>query len=231
MSFILDKVCIRHGKHTILNDISITLDSQASYAIAGPSGSGKTTLLKLLNIMILPTDGSIYFQGKPLLKQPLENHRRKTAMVFQEPVLFQGSVEDNLRMPFDLKKWRHEMPDFKRIRDILSICTLPAEILHRNTNILSGGEKQRLAIARALLVNPDILLLDEPTSALDVETAERIFNNIVHAFPSLPLIVATHALPLIQKMMYKILIANGRIESFSKTISQKKIREFLREAS
>lgn len=231
LSFVLDRVSVIRQQKTILDRISITLDPRTTYGIAGPSGSGKTTLLKLLNVLILPTKGSIHYRGIPLLEHPLENHRRKTAMVFQEPVLFAGTAEDNLYLPFQLKQWQHEKPDAKQMKHILSICALPEKILGQNVNSLSGGEKQRLAIARALLVNPDVLLLDEPTSALDVETADRIFSNIIRAFPALPLVVVTHAMELLQKMAVKILLINGRVESVSKSISSKQIRTFLRETS
>ena len=230
MLFEFKQVSFIRQNNTILDNISVKIRESSSYALVGPSGAGKSTFLKLFNLMVLPSSGEIYHEGKSLFKYPIESYRRQMAMIFQEPVLFEGTVKDNLLLPFQLKSWKTDTPDTDQIHHILSICQLTKKCLHQKTTTLSGGEKQRIAIARALLMHPRVLLLDEPTSALDIETAERIFVNITKHFPDLPLIVASHALELIEHLRYKIILVKGKIEAFDQNINRSQIRAMLREA-
>jgi ABC-type methionine transport system ATPase subunit len=221
---------LRQGK-TILDRISIDMDHGTSYAIIGPSGSGKTTLLRLFNLMTIPSEGEVRFRGKPAFAYPLLDYRRLITIVFQEPVLLDGTVEDNLTLPFRLNRWSSENLEASRIDRVLSVCQIDSGFLQENSHVLSGGEKQRVAIARALLLEPEVLLMDEPTSSLDVVTADRVIDGIVQHYPNTTLIIVTHALELIDKIDKKIILKNGIVESCCERLSEAQVREMLQEAS
>ena len=144
--------------------------------LIGPSGSGKTTILKMLNKMISPTEGQILFNGLSLDQIDPIAHRRHVTMMSQTPAMFSGDVKDNLIAGMKFQK--REIPDDKVLNDMLVKIKLNKELSSSIQN-LSGGEKQRLALGRVLLLNSDVYLLDEPSSALDEITAEAIIEMIV----------------------------------------------------
>ncbi len=221
---------LRQGK-TILDRISIVMDHGTSYAIIGPSGSGKTTLLRLFNLMTIPSSGEVRFREKSAFAYPLLDYRRRIPIVFQEPVLLDGTVEDNLTLPFRLNRWSSENLEASRIDSVLSVCQIAPKLLQENSHVLSGGEKQRVAIARALLLEPEVLLMDEPTSSLDVVMANRVIDSIVQHYPTTTLIIVSHALELIEKIDRKIILKRGIVESCCERMSEAQVREMLQEAS
>lgn len=227
--FELDNISIIRQNKPILNDISAHIEQGINHAIVGPSGSGKTTFLKLFNLMSIPDSGTIQYHGTSAFHFPLTDYRRRIPIVFQEPVLFEGSVEDNLYAPFRMKKWAQDKPSQSHLKNVLDICQLSTQDLKQNSQTLSGGEKQRIAIARALLLNPEILLLDEPTSALDIQTADRLINSILEHTPELTLIMVSHAYELIEKMVQKIVLINGRIERCCESLSISQIRNLIKD--
>ena len=229
--FELKKVSILRQGKTILDRISIDMDHGTSYAIIGPSGSGKTTLLRMFNLMTIPSSGEVRFRGKPAFAYPLLDYRRRIPIVFQEPVLLDGTVEDNLTLPFRLKRWSSENREASWMDKVLSVCQIDSGFLQESSHVLSGGEKQRVAIARALLLEPEVLLMDEPTSSLDVVTADRVIDSIVQHYPNTTLIIVTHALELIDKIDKKIILKNGAVESCCEHLSEAQVREMLQEAS
>ncbi|MDK2785427.1 MAG: UDP-glucose/iron transport system ATP-binding protein [Thermotoga sp.] len=159
--------------------------------ITGESGSGKTTLLKMLNKMITPDRGEIFFKGESLEKIDSVDLRRKVVMLPQFPVVFPGDVRENLiaGLRFSEKK----IPSDERLREILEFVMLKKS-LNDDPEKFSGGEKQRLALARVLLMDPDVFLLDEPTSSLDRETGIEIIRRVVDLVRkrNKTLIVVTH---------------------------------------
>ena len=225
--FELDNISIIRRDKPILNEISAHIEQGIHYAIVGPSGSGKTTFLRLFNLMSTPDKGTIQYRGTSAFELPLTDYRRRIPIVFQEPVLFEGSVEDNLYAPFRIKKWAENRPSRSLLNKILDICQLSYQDLKQDSQTLSGGEKQRIAIARALLLNPEILLLDEPTSALDIQTADRLINSILKQYSKLTLIMVSHAHELIEKMEQKIILINGQIERCCKSLSISQIRNLI----
>ncbi len=227
--FQIDHVSVIRQNRAILNRVSACIEEGGSYAIVGPSGSGKTTLLRLFNLMNIPDQGKVLFRGTSAFEFPITEYRRTIPIVFQEPVLFEGSVEDNLLAPFRMKKWMQDSPPKSRIRQVLKICQLSSQDLKQNNQTLSGGEKQRVAIARALLLGPEILLLDEPTSALDLQTANRLIDNILKYYTRLTLIMVSHATQLIEKMAQKIVLINGRIERCCESLSSSQIRNLIKD--
>lgn len=140
--------------------------------VRGPSGSGKSTLLRMLCRLEEPTAGRLYFDGRPYEDWPAEALRRKITYLQQTPTVVGGNVRENLLLPFSFKANRDlEKPGDGRLEAGLEKLMMADVGLDRVARTLSVGQKQRLCLLRAMLLEPRVLLLDEPTSALDVESA------------------------------------------------------------
>ncbi len=156
-------------------NISFELSLGEITAIIGPSGAGKSSLLMLLNRLTDPQKGKIFYYDKELTSYPIIELRRRVGMVFQSSSLFEGTVEENLKYgPSLIGKWQKN----SGLR-LLEKVQLPKDYLNRNVEHLSGGEQQRVALARTLANGPEIFLLDEVTSALDLQTVEFIEELLV----------------------------------------------------
>ncbi|QPC47836.1 ABC transporter ATP-binding protein [Mangrovibacillus cuniculi] len=160
----------------IIHIPSMNIPSKSIISIVGPSGSGKSTFLRLLTHLITPTKGKVLYHNEDLKEMDPISIRKKILMVPQSPVMFDGTIKDNLLI--GLKFTEQEFPEDNRLKEILSMFRLNKE-LAEDVDHLSGGEKQRLALARSLLMYPEVLLLDEPTSALDDDTAESIMSSVM----------------------------------------------------
>jgi putative ABC transport system ATP-binding protein len=158
--FLLERVSVVRGAATPLCQISAHLPGGRCSAVVGVSGSGKTTLLRLLNRLIEPTAGRVLFDGVLLTELDVLALRRRVGLVAQAPVLLTDAVPDEVRVG------RPDLSD-GRVTDLLARVGLSEQFATRPTAGLSGGEAQRLCLARSLAVEPEVLLLDEPTSALD----------------------------------------------------------------
>jgi putative ABC transport system ATP-binding protein len=161
-------------------------------AVVGPSGGGKTTLLRLLNRLASPDAGSILFRGEPLAQIDPVQLRRRVVMLAQMPVIFPGSVGDNLIAGCRLAE--KPLPPEAAQKAILRRVGLEKG-LEEEAARLSGGEKQRLALARVMLMDPEVLLLDEPSASLDAETESQIFSLITEYCRerSKTLVMVTHS--------------------------------------
>ncbi|MCA9773865.1 MAG: ATP-binding cassette domain-containing protein [Myxococcales bacterium] len=155
----------------LLRDVDATIRRGEVYAVVGASGAGKSTLLRLLNRLLEPTSGRIEFDGRDLRELPPTTLRRRVGMVFQEPVRFPGTVEDNLL--YGLGKHRTDRHG-SLARGWMERIAIDARALSKPMRALSGGEAQRVNLARALTLEPEALLLDEPTASLDAASAERV---------------------------------------------------------
>lgn len=144
-------------------------------ALLGPNGAGKTTLFRLLALIERPDSGWIKYFGAPVGTRSLEA-RRLTAAVFQRPVLFRGSVEDNVALGLRFRRLSARGARDK-VRSVLELLDVP-HLAQRDVRTLSGGELQRIALARALAVDPAILFLDEPTSNLDRHVRRRFREDL-----------------------------------------------------
>jgi putative ABC transport system ATP-binding protein len=144
----------------ILKGLSLTLPCEGIVALAGPSGAGKSTLLRLLNRLDDPLSGRITWDGRDLRDWDPCELRRRVAMVFQRAPIFPGTVLDNFSVADPAVSLEHA-------QEMADQVGLPHELLGREADRLSGGEAQRMCIARALLTDPTVLLADEPTAALD----------------------------------------------------------------
>ncbi len=154
----------------------------------GPSGSGKSTLLRMLNCLNSPTSGSIYFNDKLITDYDITLLRQKVGMVFQSPTMINGTVAENLTMT---QKWIKDGNSFAddELIEILEHVDLNANFLSKDARSLSGGEQQRIALARTLLNKPEVLLLDEPTANLDPQLANKILKLVYQLYQELKLTV------------------------------------------
>ncbi|WP_079506739.1 ABC transporter ATP-binding protein [Mesobacillus jeotgali] len=155
----------------IIHVDTLTIPGNQFTCITGPSGSGKSTLLRMLNDLSSPDQGEILFKNKAISTiNPLQL-RRTVGMVPQAPVIFDGSIEDNLQIGLAFSE--KEPASKKDIEELLQLFLLDKR-LDEEADHLSGGEKQRLSWARVMLLDPEVFLLDEPTSALDEDTARTV---------------------------------------------------------
>jgi putative ABC transport system ATP-binding protein len=162
----------------IINSLDMEFKEHTISCITGPSGAGKSTILKFLNKMIIPTDGTIYYKDQSLQSIDSVEHRRQAVMLQQDPVIFDGSIEDNLQIGLGFS--RKEPASLKVMEDALSMVLLNKSLDEEAGN-LSGGEKQRLALARIFIMNPEVYLLDEPTSALDPDTEMEVMESFLNS--------------------------------------------------
>jgi tungstate transport system ATP-binding protein len=192
----------------ILRGINLTVQRGEVLALIGPTGSGKTTLLRQIGLLDEPTGGRIIFDGVSLAgagERALLHARRRMAMVFQKPVMFRGSVQGNVS--FGLKVRGRN--DGERARSALRAVGLSG-YEGRDAATLSGGEMQRIALARALVLQPELLLLDEPTANLDPKSAKSI-DGIIQSLAkeNITVIMATHNMQQCRKLADNVAVLVG----------------------
>ncbi|MDI6602378.1 MAG: ABC transporter ATP-binding protein [Thermoanaerobacteraceae bacterium] len=160
----------------ILNIDNLIIPENKVICIVGESGSGKTTLIKHLNNLISCDAGTIYYKGQNIDEINPIKLRREVVMLPQVPVIFPGSIGNNINIGLTFSG--NKPVDDSRLQEVLNIVHLQKG-LSDDAGKLSGGEKQRVALARVLLMHPDVLLLDEPSSALDEETEHLVIDSVV----------------------------------------------------
>jgi len=185
-----DHVSVTVREKAILSDISFSLFSGQKAVLCGKSGSGKSSVLKSLLGLHPITSGTVYFQDKPLNPSSVQAIRSHTAYIGQEPMLGADRVRDALLLPFQFKTHRDHRPTEDQLMEVLQRLQLPSDILSRESSRISGGEKQRIALARGLLLGKKLYLLDEVTSALDVQSKQAVFD--VFSDPNLTVLSVAH---------------------------------------
>lgn len=201
---------------TILGDVTVDIERGGALTLVGPSGSGKSSLLHCLNRLEEPTGGTVRFDGCAITDWDPRELRRRAALVLQTPVMFEGTVRDNLSIraagvSLDLSE--------DRLRETLAEVGLDGGLLDREAATLSGGEKQRVTIARALLREPQALLLDEPTSALDPPNAALVVETgcRLRETRRLTIVVVTHSPELVRLLGSALLyLVKGRVQSYER---------------
>ena len=162
------------GNNAAIDGVSLDISAGEHVILLGPSGSGKTTLLRMINGLVTPTSGTILINGHDIREQQQHELRRQIGYVLQRNSLFPHySVEENIGVVPNLLKWNKQIIR-QRVRELMKKLDLPEKYLGRMPDELSGGEAQRVNIARALATDPPILLMDEPFSALDAITRKSI---------------------------------------------------------
>ena len=203
----LDRLEFAAGGTAIINGISVQIEAGSRTIILGPNGAGNSVLMRLCHGLLIPTGGRIVWHGARN-----GDVRRHQAMVFQRPVMLRRSALANVVYGLQLAgKSRRESE--MRAMDVLEVVGLEQQA-HRAARVLSGGEQQRLALARAWALGPDVLFLDEPTANLDPASAHDIENivNTIHASGT-KIIMTTHNLGQARRLGDEILfISNGQLK-------------------
>ena len=214
MLYELIKIKKQFGKRTVLDIPFLTLEARKIYALIGANGAGKTTLLNQLSFLDQPTSGSLKFLGDRVgyERGRLTSFRRQVVLVDQTPILFSGTVLKNVE--FGLKV--RGVPKAERLTKVLAALDQVgmSNFLTSDIHGLSGGEVKRVALARALAVDPDVLLCDEPTANVDREHQEIILKILKHAnsVRNTSVIFSTHYLSQSRRLAdYTILLQNGRL--------------------
>ena len=198
----------------VVQDITFTIPARQKVAIVGASGVGKSTLVDLLLRFYDPQQGKIYIDGFDIREATLDSLRSQIAVVFQDPFLFAGTVRDNIRFG-GLDASDEEVVAAAKAANADQFIS---QLQHGyDTPIgeqgvtLSGGEKQRIAIARAVLKNPKILLLDEATSALDNRTEREIWEALAHLMEGKTVLIIAHRLSTVTQADQIIVLVDGKI--------------------
>lgn len=196
----------------ILKQINLVIPSNKTICIIGRSGSGKSTLLCLFNKMLNYDAGSMKYHTKEIKEIDALELRKEVVMLSQKLVLFEGDIRQNLIAGQILTK--RSISSDKTLHEMLQLVELDKD-LHDTCTTLSGGEKQRLALARALLLQPKVLLLDEPTSGLDMTSETDIILNLCQYAKEhdISLIMITHSLQVIHHVDIVIELEAGQIKS------------------
>ncbi|WP_420445162.1 ABC transporter ATP-binding protein [Candidatus Poriferisodalis sp.] len=195
-----------------LRDIAVTMPAGSTVGIVGESGSGKSTLVRLLCGLLVPSRGRITFDGRSVrdwLSQDRREFHRRNQIVFQSPA---SSLDPRLRIKTSLseptKALEQRKPEAAELRNWLQDVGLSGEVLSRYPHQLSGGQLQRIAVARALSVRPDVLYADEPTSALDVSVQAQVLNLLMGLKQrhGLTLVLVSHDLAVVARVCEQIVV-------------------------
>jgi len=222
-----DKVSKKFGDGTTaLENIDFAVEKGEFVFLTGPSGAGKTTLLRLLIKEMVPSKGKVYFQGKNLAdirKSNLFQLRRKVGAVFQDfKILTDRTVEENIALVFDILG-KTQKEEKKKVEQLLDMVGLQdkSRLFPKQ---LAGGEIQRLALARSLALDPDIIFADEPTGNLDPETAWQIIELLKKINErGTTLLVATHNFEIVDSLSQRVIrLEKGKIVSDEKKGKYKK---------
>lgn len=201
----------------VLKDITFSVQSGEFFVLVGPNGAGKTTLLRILDMLEEPTSGKVLFDGELVDYSTKEKTvlRRKSGMVFQQTILFNMSVSDNVAYPL---KIRGESNIEQKVKTVLELVQLKG-FERKNALTLSGGEAQRVALAQALVTEPELLLLDEPTANIDprnISIIEEVLSS-TNREKRTTIIMATHNMFQAENLAHRVaLINNGEIEEIGK---------------
>jgi putative ABC transport system ATP-binding protein len=194
----IEDLSLDRGRRPVLRDISARFSEGVVTAIVGPSGAGKTSLLRCINRLEEPLEGRVLLDGTDIRELDPTELRKRVGMIFQTPVLYEGGLE---------------AVDDSVLERALEVAGLGASFLERGSTALSVGQAQRVCIARALVRDPEALILDEPTSALDMKATKRIEELLgALAQSGLTIIVVTHDLDQARRIASKgVLLDEGRV--------------------
>jgi tungstate transport system ATP-binding protein len=216
MLYELEAVTRSYGGRAVLDIPALSIQEERIYSLIGPNGAGKTTLLNLLAFLDAPSSGVIRFCFREVryaekLLLPL---RRRVVLVDQNPILFTGSVWKNLEFGLKIRKVERKKRK-KLIKEALELVGMQ-DFFAAEAHRLSGGETKRVALARALIIEPEVLLCDEPTANVDVENLEIILDILdrINRDRKISIIFATHSLSQAQRLAHhSLILKNGRLST------------------
>lgn len=232
-----DNVSKYYKEKQIIFNQNFEIKNNEFFVLVGPSGSGKTTTLKMINKIIDVNEGYIYFNDKNINDYNLRELRLNIGYVLQQIALFPNlTVEENISLIPEMKKWDRKKID-EKIKNLLNLVGLdPIVYAKRLPKELSGGEQQRVGIVRAIIAEPEVLLMDEPFSALDPISREQLQDLIkkIHTELGITIIFVTHDIKEAMKLGDRICIMNqGKIiqidtpENLKINSKNEFVREFL----
>ncbi|MCL7415953.1 MAG: ATP-binding cassette domain-containing protein [ANME-2 cluster archaeon] len=221
----------------VLRNINLEVERGEIFAIMGPSGAGKTTLLRILNLLEKPDTGSITLDGDTINGTQQSGHsaaRQRISMVFQSPALFNDTVYNNVAYSLKVRRMDKDIIKSKVSQSLRLVGLEGYE--NRNAKTLSGGEEQRIAFARAVVFEPDLLLLDEPTANLDpgnVAKIEEVIRTINRELNT-TIIIATHHMNQVRRLADRVgmllegeLIETGSREEVFEGVADERTRAFI----
>lgn len=236
----ISRLCKTIGGQQVLRDIDLEVSQGEVFALMGPSGAGKTTLLRILNLLDTPDSGTITFEGNTINgtgTKPNGNTeaRKRISMVFQSPALFNDTVFNNIAFSLKVRGMDRGTIE-QKVSQSLQLVGLEG-YGKRGVKTLSGGEAQRIAFARAVVFEPDLLLLDEPTANLDpanVAKIEEIVRTINRELNT-TIIIATHHMVQVRRLAGRVgmllggeLIETGSMEDVFEGAADERTRAFIR---
>ena len=204
----LDGVGFKTDDAVILHNINFQLRAGEFKLITGPSGCGKSTLLKIIASLLSPTSGRLFFDDADVATLSPERYRQQVSYCAQTPALFGDSVYDNLIFPWQI---RNKQPDPQALLADLQRFGLDENMLEKSINELSGGEKQRISIARAILKDAPIVILDEATASVDPENEQELQKAIRELTKGKTILMIAHRLSTVRTADQIIVLENGRI--------------------
>lgn len=224
MLLTVKKLTKTYNKKNVLKNINFSVEEKEIVSIIGPSGSGKSTLLRCINRMVTPTSGEILFDRKLITSANIGEIRKEIGMVFQHFNLFENLtvLENIILAPVKLKLLSQAEAKKRALAMLKEINLYDKKDSYPIS--LSGGEKQRVAIIRTLILEPRLILLDEPTSALDPEMTKEVIELIKHLKDKgITLIIVSHEMEFVKEFSNRIIfIENGKLildSSYNKIIN------------
>ncbi len=212
---------LKRGGKSVLHDISLEVAEGELLVVIGRSGSGKSSLLRCINRLNDIEAGAILLDGRDINELPVTELRRKVGMLFQKSTAFEGSVAENIGFGARL---HGETLGRKAVLDLMAQASLEAELVDEPASKLSGGQEQRLAIARALALSPSLLLLDEPTSALDPIATKGVEDALMRLRreTNLTMIWVSHSIEQARRVGSRVLLLEEgrmlRVDSVDKML-------------
>lgn len=200
----------RRGK-IVLRDVNLEVAAGELLVVIGPSGSGKSSLLRCINRLNDIAAGAIQLDGRSIYDMPVTELRSKVGMIFQKTAAFEGSVADNIAFGTAL---RGKQLSREKVLELMRQASLDLELIDQPAGTLSGGQEQRLAIARALALDPSLLLLDEPTSSLDPIATGRVEESLLRLRreTGLTMVWVSHSIEQARRIGSRVLLLDeGRI--------------------
>jgi ABC-type multidrug transport system fused ATPase/permease subunit len=208
-----ENVSFRYGREPVLRGVDLALEPGKTCALVGPNGSGKSTILSLLTGLYRPESGTIFADGHPYETLDMVELRRRIGIVLQDPMLFPGTILENICYG-DRGFTEEELSAAVELAAADFIAALPLSYqsaIGESGVLLSGGQRQKIALARALIRRPALLILDEPTNHLDAAAVRSLQRRISEGLPDAAVLIVSHDERVIQNCDYAYLLKNGEI--------------------